>query len=254
MAGNFEDLHFAAPFVLHEGGVRSLHFTIGETQSSMRADRPDELQIDYTRTMMGFLLLQPAPREILMIGLGGGSLAKFCHRHLPAARITVVENNPAVIELRREFRIPDDDERLSVIAADGAAFLREFEGGVDVLLVDAFDEAGQPTALCTLEFYRDCRRALAPSGVLVANLHVDDTEHELRTHRIASAFAGNAMQVVASRQANCIVFAVQGGPVTIEQFRGEQWARALMPEGRRQLKDDMDHIAWNACGLAPPPG
>jgi hypothetical protein len=50
------------------------------------------------------------------------------------------------------------------------------------------------------------------------------------------------------------VFAGSGEPLTIEQFRGEQWARALMPEGRRQLKDDMDHIAWNACGLAPPPG
>jgi spermidine synthase len=175
MGAKFEDLRFAAPFVLGEGGVRSLHFTIGETQSSMRCDRPDELQIDYTRTMMGFLLLQPAPREILMIGLGGGSMAKFCHRHLASARVTVVENNPAVIELRREFRIPDDDERLSVIAADGAAFLREFDGGADALLVDAFDEGGQPPALCSQAFYDDCRRALAPGGVLVVNLHVDDT-------------------------------------------------------------------------------
>jgi spermidine synthase len=252
MGAKFEDLRFAAPFVLGEGGVRSLHFTIGETQSSMRCDRPDELQIDYTRTMMGFLLLQSAPREILMIGLGGGSMPKFCHRHLPSARVTVVENNPAVIELRREFRIPDDDERLSVIAADGAAFLREFDGGADALLVDAFDEGGQPPALCSQAFYDDCRRALAPGGVLVVNLHVDDTEHELRTRRIASAFGDNAMQVVASRQANCVVFAVRDRPLTIERFRGVQWMDALSTAGRRQLKDDMDHIAWNACGLAAP--
>src|SRR6185369_6747562 len=100
-------------------------------QSSMLDDRPDELQVDYTRTMMGFLLLEPEPREIAMIGLGGGSLAKFCHRHLRSARITAVENNPGVIALRNEFAIPADDERLSVVAEDGAAFVRERAGRFD---------------------------------------------------------------------------------------------------------------------------
>jgi spermidine synthase len=247
VAGSFEDLNFTAPFILREGGVQSLHFTIGETQSSMRVDSPDQLQIDYTRTMMGFLLVQPEPRDIVMIGLGGGSTAKFCHRHLSTARIAAVENNPGVIALRDAFAIPADDERLRVIAADGAAFLRECEGGIDVLLVDGFDENGQPPALCSQAFYDDCHRVLAPGGVLVVNLHVDDADHDAHTRRIAAAFDGHAMQVIASRQANCIVFAVRDAPLTIEQFRGTQWMRALSPKGQRQLKDDVDHIGWNAC-------
>ena len=94
MCGSFDHLRFEVPFVLQDQGIRSLHFTHGEVQSSMRVARPDELQVDYTRTMMGFLLLNPRPRRITMIGLGGGSLAKFCHRHLRWARMTVVENNP----------------------------------------------------------------------------------------------------------------------------------------------------------------
>jgi spermidine synthase len=249
MGGKFEDLNFAAPFVLNEGGVRSLHFTMGETQSSMMCDRPGELQIDYTRTMMGFLALQPEPREIVMIGLGGGSMAKFCHRHLPGARVTVAENNPGVIELRREFEIPDDDQRLSVVAADGAAFVRGFEGAADVLLVDGFDQGGQPAGLCSQAFYDDCLRALAPGGVLAVNLHVDDAGHDLYMHRISDAFEGNAMQVVASRQSNCIVFAARGVPVTLERLRGPQWTRALSPSGRQQLKADMDHVGWHACAL-----
>jgi spermidine synthase len=249
MAGRFENLNFAAPFVQSRDGVVSLHFTLGETQSSMRADSPDELQVDYTRTMMGFLLLQPQPCEIVMIGLGGGSLAKFCWRHLPSARITVVENNPAVIALREVFRIPQDGERFRVIAADGAAYLDKCEAGIDVLLVDGFDENGQPPALCSQAFYDNCRRALAPGGVLVVNLHVDDAEHDARTRRIAAAFRGNAMQAMASGQANCVVFARADGPLTTEQLRSEQWRRALSPEGRRQLKADMNHIGWNACAL-----
>jgi spermidine synthase len=110
MPGSFENLQFQAPFIVEDQQTRSLHFTHGELQSSMLLERPDELQVDYTRTMMGFLLLNPAPRTIAMIGLGGGSLAKFCHRHLPGAHMTVVDNNPGVIALRRQFGIPDDQQ------------------------------------------------------------------------------------------------------------------------------------------------
>ena len=57
--------------------------------------------------------LSGLPRELLtsclMIGLGGGSLAKFCHHYLPETRITVVEINPHVIAMRRHFQVPDDD-------------------------------------------------------------------------------------------------------------------------------------------------
>ena len=62
--------------VSEEDGVRSLHLGGDAIQSSIRLDRPDELALDYTRTMMAFLLFQPLPREVLMIGLGGGSMAR----------------------------------------------------------------------------------------------------------------------------------------------------------------------------------
>ena len=84
---------------------------------------PERLVLDYTRTMMGFLLLQPAPQRIAMIGLGGGSLLKYCRRHLPDAEFTAVEISPEVIALRRQFGIPDDDARLRVVCADGADFV-----------------------------------------------------------------------------------------------------------------------------------
>lgn len=248
MAGAFTNLNFDAPFIVEEGGTRSLHFTHGELQSSMRLDRPDELQVDYTRTMMGFLLLNPRPREIAMIGLGGGSLVKFCHRHLPSTRIQVVENNPAVIALRREFRIPEDDERLSVLAGDGAIFVAE-ASALDVLLVDGFDMGGQPPQLCTQAFYDDCHRALATGGLLVVNLHADHPDHDIFTQRIARSFSGNAMQVLATDKANCIVFAGRGRPVTLQALRNVQWAAALDGGARRALRGEFAHIGWNGCAM-----
>ena len=63
-------------------GVRTLHVGGEAIQSAMRLDDPFALALDYTRCMMAFLLFHPEPREALMIGLGGGSLAKFFHRRL----------------------------------------------------------------------------------------------------------------------------------------------------------------------------
>jgi spermidine synthase len=249
MPGSFAHLNFEAPFITRDADTRSLHFPHSELQSSMRLDRPDELQVDYTRTMMGFLLLQPRPRNITMVGLGGGSLVKFCHRHLPSACLTVVEINPGVIALRREFSIPDDDARLSVRADDGALFVRTAAATIDVLLVDGFDHTGQPPALCSQAFYDDCFRALAPGGVLAVNLHFDHPEHSLFLDRIACSFKGNAMQVLAREKGNCVVFAARRRPVTLQALRSPEWAGVLDAQAQRQLREEFAQIGWNACAL-----
>jgi len=85
--------------VVHETALaKSMVFSDIDIQSRMSVARPDELQFEYTRLMMGVLLFQPQPKRILMVGLGGGSLAKFCYKHLPDTHITVVEINPHVID------------------------------------------------------------------------------------------------------------------------------------------------------------
>ena len=71
-------------------GVRTLHVGGEAIQSSMRLEDPYALALDYTRCMMAFLLFHPEPREALMIGLGGGSLAKFFHKHF-AVKAAIVE-------------------------------------------------------------------------------------------------------------------------------------------------------------------
>lgn len=104
---------FDAPFVFSADGSKSLYFTLDQLQSRMSSARPTQLDVDYTRTMMGFLMFNHHPLNIAMIGLGGGSLLKFCYRHLPETRFTVVEINPHVIALRQEFEVPEDEERIA---------------------------------------------------------------------------------------------------------------------------------------------
>jgi spermidine synthase len=111
---------YARPFVIEDDGARALYFTRAFIRSEMRLSDPYALQFAYTRKMMGFLLFRHEPREILMLGPGGGSLAKYCHRHLPAARITAVEIDPDVIAFRDQFAVPPDDSRFSVVQGDAA--------------------------------------------------------------------------------------------------------------------------------------
>jgi spermidine synthase len=170
---------YAKPFIIDNGETRQLMFSLDFIQSSMRIDDPYTLDFAYTRKMMAFLLFVPNPAHVLMVGLGGGSLAKFCHRHLPHARLTVVEINPDVIALRDAFDVPDD-ERLTVIEADAADYLPRVEGDTDVLLLDGFDDAGIAPTFLNRDFYLAARRRLRPAGLLVANFagpECDWTEH-----------------------------------------------------------------------------
>src|SRR5919109_1543003 len=116
-------------------GVRTLHVGGEAIQSSMRLEDPYALALDYTRCMMAFLLFHPAPRDALMIGLGGGSLAKFFLKNLRKTRLRVVELDSRIVAAARDhFALPPDFE---VEIGDGAEALTP--ECCDVLIIDAFE-------------------------------------------------------------------------------------------------------------------
>lgn len=225
-----------------QGDHVSLQFRRGQTQSRMRGDRPDELLVDYTRTMLAALLWQPRPERIGVIGLGGGSQVKFLHRHLPCAALEVVENHPGVIALRRDFGIPDDDARLQVVLDDGARFIAARPQRYPVLLVDGYDDRGIPEALSTPAFHRACRDALVPGGVLSSNLHCKDPAPWVA--RLTEAFGADHVLVVGEeRMDNHVAFAwtgeaPDGGPACVEGARD-----ALPAPARRALAPALERVA-----------
>ena len=103
------------------GGVRTLHFGSDYIQSQMVVGEPDFLALAYTRTMMSFEMFVPRPREIALLGLGGGSIAKWCHRHHAESRITVVEINPQVIAVAEAFDVPPLSEKFCILCDDAAS-------------------------------------------------------------------------------------------------------------------------------------
>jgi spermidine synthase len=156
--------------------------------------------------MMAFLLFNPAPARILMIGLGGGSLAKFCYHTLPEADITVVEISPDVIALRSEFVIPDDDHRFRVVRQDGAEFMAHCDMQFDVILVDAFDPDGIALSLPSLNFYSHAYKRLTPQGVLVMNLCGDDERYPPNLSSLMTAFKTRPIVVTVKGSNNKLAF------------------------------------------------
>ena len=231
------------PYVYETPTSRALHFSICEMQSRMDLRKPDALDLEYTRTMMAFMLFKPLPAHIGMIGLGGGSLVKFCSRHMPDTRLTVVEINPHVIALRNDFQIPQDDARLQVICADGAQFVRDPPERVDVLLVDGFDTFGLPEELSSQRFYDDCFEALLPGGVMVANLHVGHPQYASQLERIGRAFGQAVLPVADSHGSNSVVFAVKGDAMERRITTPVRRPPGLLPDGWTQLKPAFSRVA-----------
>lgn len=164
------DESYPKPFVIDDGKSRFLYFNVRLMQSEMSLKAPNDLAIRYTQKMMAFLLFQPRPKRIVLIGLGGGSLIKFCYQRMPGTQLTAVELDPNVIAFRDTFLMPPDDDRLQVLEADGAEFLASTDKGIDALLVDAFDKTGFAPSLANREFFDNAYAKLSGNGVLVINL------------------------------------------------------------------------------------
>ena len=202
---------YQKPFVLEDGEFRQLHFGLRYMQSRMRLASPDELSFAYTREMMAFLLFRPEPSHILILGMGGGSLSKFCYQQLPGTRITAVEIDRTVIELSHLFEMPEPDGRLQIIHGDGAEFVKTANAGADVILVDGCDKHGIAPAFREAAFYEDALARLKVDGVLAVNLVGSVTRVGKLKRLINEVFDGASCVLPGVAENNQILFAIRRG-------------------------------------------
>ncbi len=208
------------------GGVRSLHIGGLAVQSAMRIDAPDALHLDYTRCMLACLLFDADPQRALLVGLGGGSLAKFLHRNMKALQVRVVEVDRRVVEVARtHFSLPPDDARLRVEVGEGSTALAP--GCCDLLVVDAYEDERPARELAALDFYRSAYAALGERGVMVLNLMSDDAALDTRLQAMEAAFGGAVLCMPALTDPNVLAFGLKGMPPRMPWSGLRERARAL---------------------------
>jgi spermidine synthase len=197
-----------------EGPIRHLHLGSEWIQGSMLVEAPNALVHEYIQRMMAWLLFvepESVPkRQALQLGLGAGSLTKFCHKEL-RMKTTAIELNPQVLHACRGwFKLPADNSRMQVVLGDAAAEIRKerWIGAVDALQVDLYDEEAAAPVLDSAEFYADCRNTLTEEGCMTVNLFGRTSSYQKSVDKMSAAFGADALWAFKStREGNTVVLA-----------------------------------------------
>ena len=152
-------------------GIRILRFgKQGTRQSVVKPGDLNYLGLPYASSAMIGLAFTQYVERILVIGVGGGSIPMFLRQHHPSAHIDVVDIDPQIIDLAKQFFNFAENASLRSYAQDGRLFIESNQIPYDLIFLDAFNEAGIPKHLTTKEFLLAIKKALKPSGVIIANL------------------------------------------------------------------------------------
>ncbi|WP_404818481.1 spermidine synthase [Rhodoferax ferrireducens] len=197
-----------------DGPVRHLHLGTEWIQGSMYLDEPNALVHEYIQRMMAWLLfVEPdsvKDRQAVQLGLGAGSLTKFCHKVL-RMKTTAIELNPQVlVACRGWFKLPAENARLQVVLADAAQEMQnpKWWGTVDALQVDLYDHEAAAPVLDSLPFYNQCRRMLTPQGCMTVNLFGRASSFARSVEKISAAFGKEAVWAFKpTREGNTVVLA-----------------------------------------------
>ncbi len=191
----------------------------------------------YIHAMFGVIQQTPAV-DVLMIGCGGGTLATMLSR--TGRRVTVVDINPAAIDLARSYFAMDGT--VASFVADGMAWLASATEAFDCIVVDAFDGAEVPDHLCSAAFFALVRRQLRPQGVVLMNVFEDKGGYH-RADSIAAHLrdAGLTVKLLEEGIATDQNVIVIGGPIQDLRKPG----LLVSPEGAAdQLARDLDRMRF----------
>lgn len=160
--------------VVEAFGVRCVHFGTDARQSAMALAEPDRLELSYLRAMLIGLIVVRDPSKILILGLGGGSLARFLLHNFPEVRIDVVELRPAMVEVAQNYFGLYPNDRLHIHISEAGEFLsRSLTEGVaapELILVDLFDEQGLAPVVLQHDFFAALAAFLGHGGIVCINL------------------------------------------------------------------------------------
>lgn len=211
------------PTISEGGGIRYLHFGSEWVQGAMWVSKPAELVLEYTAQMMAWLLFLAPPKQqsIGILGLGAGSLARFCLKHTQS-KLQVVEWNPMVTSAcQMYFKLPRP-ARMLIEHLDAGVWVADARNHEQcaVLMVDLYDADAAGPVRDSLEFYQQCRHVLGEVGVLTVNLFGAHASFGKNIRRLNEAFEGRLLSLPQIDAGNQVVLAFKGPPieVSIEQL------------------------------------
>lgn len=156
-------------------GIRCLKFNVKSAQSRqscLYSNDKDRLVFDYTKLLFSSLLFTQEINNVLIIGLGGGTVSNVLHQLYPQANIHNIEIDPAVIKVAKQYFDFKENKQVSSQVIDGRIFVKRAlfkDTRYDLIILDAFNGDYIPEHLMTKEFQVELKQLLTPKGILASN-------------------------------------------------------------------------------------
>ncbi|OUR80953.1 spermidine synthase [Colwellia psychrerythraea] len=210
-----------------KGDLRCLKFNVKSNktrQSCLLKSQPQRLVFNYTKQLLTGLLVNPEPKRILIIGLGGGTMSNTLHQLLPDSYIDNVEIDESVIKVARQYFGFLENNQVKTYSQDGRVFVKRAllkKLKYDWIILDAFNGDYIPEHLMTKEYLQETKRLLSPQGILTANTFSSSKLYIYESATYKAVF-GDYYQVSNPDNSNRIILARNNG--LDENFYKEQAA------------------------------
>jgi spermidine synthase len=140
-------------------------------QGGISMENPGKLIFEYYR--MSFISLAfrgRSPEDVLFVGLGAGAMPRWFNRHYPEARTDVVEIDPEILKVAKEYLHFKETKNMKVHISDGRRFIKRAKTRYDMIFLDAYQTDFIPFHMTTVEFLREVKKALGENGIVVSNI------------------------------------------------------------------------------------
>ncbi len=218
--------------VMQDGALRCMQFTVRHdqrNQSCVDRNAPKRLVFPYTRMMLAALLLDPSPTNVLVVGLGGGTLPTALAQLYPQASIDIVELDPAVVVVAGRYFGFAPTKNMRVFEQDARVWGKRAASApkrYDLIMLDAFNGDYIPEHLMTREYLQETRELLADGGVIASNTFAISQLYQNESVTYESVF-GTFYNFRLADTANRVIIA-RRGPLA-DKARLLRAAKPLVP-------------------------
>jgi spermidine synthase len=190
--------------------ILQLKFDRLSIQSEISISSPQQLRMKNLQYLMGLLLFIRPPKNVLLLGVGGGSLIQFLRYYMPQCHITGVEYDAELLQfVQKNLLLPEAGENIDYQITDARDYIKQCNKSFDLIIVDIFTGDESPDWLLEDEYIDHLKRLLSSRGALGYNLLVNNEKSFDRFYQqLGVTFANQTLMMETEDYENLLVYAL----------------------------------------------
>ncbi len=150
----------------------------------------NEVRREYWGQILESPFRSPSGSTILLLGLGGGSILKLLHEDTHPAQITVIEKDPQIVEVAKQYFGLDQIPNVELSIGDVRTTLKRMQAAgtkFDLIIDDIFTDPASTTKDQDLALIKQYSALLQPNGSLVLQKSISDNVKIERVQQLADS-------------------------------------------------------------------